>query len=124
MVEVNYSPSARLDNHRRERTSPTVHPGVLKDPHLECFVDVAVKRIYVGDSPAEKAKVAQEAAIMKNAGDHPNILKLVDYREEDDHFVLVITERCLCTFEDIFAQRHQDVWRELVAQLGEVWIIR
>ena len=117
LIEVDYS--TRLDGHRIERTSPTVHPGVLKDPHLECFVDVAVKKIYVGDSPAERAKVAQEAMIMKNSGDHPNILRLLDYRAEEN-VVLVITERCLCTFEDIFNGSHPEVRQQLVSQLGEV----
>ena len=54
LEEVDYS--LRLDRHRIERTSPTVHPGRLKDPRLECVVDVAVKKIYVGDSVQEKAK--------------------------------------------------------------------
>ena len=117
LCDVDYS--TRLDGHRLDRTSPTVHPGVLRDPHLECAVEVAVKRIYVGHSAAEKAKVAQEAMIMKTAGDHPNILKLLDYREEEN-VVLVVSERCLCTFEDIFRGDQQHVWQEMISELGEV----
>ena len=56
---------------------------------------------------------------MKNAGDHPNILKLLDYREAGN-VVLVVTERCLCTLEDIFNGNYQEVFREMLQQLGEV----